>query len=441
MSPGSSERRRSSRAALAALGAILAAAPAAAGALPPRSPLDACLAERALPRVARAIDPSGQLVYARVLEERDGQPTRLATIAPAATPLAEVFDRAPDPGASPFEIPVADRAARICAPVDLPQADLDAGRRVIVAAGLNYAAHAEESGGGEVFVFPKPAEPTGPYRPLHPPAGVVLLDYEVELGFVLLEEIDPRRPPSGDALLAASAFFLANDVSDREPIVRYKALSGPGTGFVDGKGQPGFLPAGPWLVRGSDYFAALAACGADGFGLELWVDGGAGLEPRQSATTAAMILPPHELLARIGDEVERAGPLSPMPLRRDGAERFYPLAIGEPALRLPAGSLVLTGTPEGVAIGQADPSPVGLILRGLLHLRGPFAQFVAEEKQRVAAGARGGYLKAGDRVVARIDGLGTQEFSIGPAGALPAVDPCRRAGVDAATANASGGTP
>jgi 2-keto-4-pentenoate hydratase/2-oxohepta-3-ene-1,7-dioic acid hydratase in catechol pathway len=254
---------------------------------------------------------------------------------------------------------------------------------------------------------------------------VVLLDYEVELAFALLQEIDPRNPPSGEDFLAGTAFFLANDISDREPIIRYKAFSGPGTGFVDGKGQPGFLPAGPWMVRGSDFYAALAACGADGFGLQLWVDEGDGPRLRQSATTAAMIIDPRELLARIGEEIESNGRLTPMPFRYDGGELLYPLAVGEPVSRLPAGSIVLTGTPEGVAIGQVTPSPPALMLRGALHLRSPFAQFVAEEKERAASEGGGSYLKRGDHVRARIDGLGAQEFPIGPAGTLPTADPCR----------------
>jgi hypothetical protein len=40
------------------------------------------------------------------------------------------------------------------------------------------------------------------------------------------------------------------------------------------------------------------------------------------------------------------------------------------------------------------------------------------------AGGPGGYLEAGDRVRARIDGLGTQIVRIGAAGAPPAPDPC-----------------
>jgi len=385
--------------------------------------LDACLAERDLRRVARVVDPEGRVVYARVLEQRDGRPVRLAYLADATTPLDRVFELAArDGGGASFEV----TAARVCASVDLPQAELDAETRVIVSTGLNFAAHAEEAGGGDVFLFPKPAAPTAPYARLHPPAGVTLLDYEIELAFVLLEDIDPSDPPSREALLASTAFFLTNDVSDREPIILAAALSGPGTGFVEGKGQPGFLPAGPWLVRGSELFAALEACGGDGLGLRLFVDEGEGPVLRQSASTALMILDPHELIAYIGEQIDRLGRRTAMPFVKNGQERFYPLAVGEERPLLTAGSIVQTGTPEGVAISA--PGALGVTLRGLVHLRSPFAQFLAEEQARIAAGTRGSYLKPGDRVRAQIDGLGTQEFEIGVAGTQPEPHACRVGG-------------
>ncbi|MGH0029391.1 MAG: fumarylacetoacetate hydrolase family protein [Myxococcota bacterium] len=381
--------------------------------------LDACLAQADLTRIARVLDPQGRVVYARVVEQREGRVTRAATVAPAATPLADVFARAARSDGAPF--PVDDD--RVCAVVDLPESALDAEIRVIVSTGLNYAAHAEEAGGGDVFLFPKPASPTRPYAPVHAPAGVTLLDYEVELAFVLLEEVDPFDPPRREELLAKSAFFLSNDVSDREAIVRHAALTGPGTGFSQGKGWPGFFPAGPWMVRGSELFAAAAACGADGLGLRLFVNDEP--EPRQDSDTTRMILGPAELVARIGSWIEEHGRRSSMTFSRDGGpERFYPLAVGEEQPVLPAGSIVQTGTPEGVALNA--PSPVGVTLRGLLRLRSPFQQFLVEEKTRVAEGGTR-YLAPGDRVRARIDGLGTQLFPIGEAGGRPAPHPCDEA--------------
>ena len=382
----------------------LTGAPAAASG----SALNDCLAERGLVRIARVVDPAGRVVHARVLEERGGHVTRAAAIAPGDATPAEAFAAAAEPGGEPFAV----TDDRVCAVVDLPEPVIDSERQVIVSTGLNFAAHAEEAGGGDVFLFPKPSAPTSPYARVHAPAGVTLLDYEVELAFVLLEEVDPFDPPSREALLAKSAFFLSNDVSDREAIVRDAALSGTGTGFSEGKGQPGFFPAGPWMVRGTELFAAAEACEADGLGLRLWVDDEDA--PRQDASTALMILPPEALVARVGSWIREHGFRSIMHFTRPGGERrHYPLAVGESAPKLPAGSIIQTGTPEGVALNA--PSPLGVALRGLLRLRDPFSQFLVEEKERVAAGGTR-YLAPGQVVRARIDGLGEQRFEIGAAG-------------------------
>jgi 2-keto-4-pentenoate hydratase/2-oxohepta-3-ene-1,7-dioic acid hydratase in catechol pathway len=395
-----------------------------------RSALDLCLAQRNLPRVVRVLAPDGHPVYARVVAEADGIPTALSPISDPAPHLGAVLERAGRPapeGSSPiWQLRDNESASRICAPVPLTQEEIDAEQRVVVAAGLNYAAHAEEAGGGDVFLFPKPVAPTPPYGEIPIPGGVTLLDYEVELGFVLLADLNLRRLPSRRELLEAVAFFVANEVSDREPIIRHKALTGPGTGFVEGKGQPGFLPLGPWLVRGTELFEALAACGADGLGIRLSVDEGDGFRLRQDASTSQMILDPLELLERLGEEVQEVGLRTPMPVLRDGRPRHYPLAIDAEAPRLPAGSIVLTGTPEGVAL-QA-PNPLTVTARGLLRLRSPFEQFRREELERAAAGKPGGYLAGGDRVRAGIDGLGAQVLRVSAPGSAPRPDPCGNRG-------------
>jgi 2-keto-4-pentenoate hydratase/2-oxohepta-3-ene-1,7-dioic acid hydratase in catechol pathway len=395
---------------------LFAATAAAAG-----SPLDDCIAERAGVRVARVLDPAGRVVYARVVAQREGHVTRAVAIADANTRLVEVFERASAGDGDADAFAVSDD--RVCAVVDLPQAELDDESRVIVSTGLNFAAHADEAGGGEVFLFPKPASPTSPYSRVGAPAGVLLFDYEVELAFVLFEDVDLMEPPSREALLAKSAFFISNDLSDREAIIKNASLSGPGTGFVEGKGQPGFLPAGPWMVRGTDLFAAVEACGGDGLGLRLSVDSGEGAELRQSASTALMIIQSWDLIGYIAEWIEARGRRTPMPFSRNGEQRFYPLAIGDRNPMLTAGSILQTGTPEGVALNA--PGPLGVTLRGLLRLRSPFEQFLVEERARVVAGGTR-YLEAGDHVIAQIDGLGAQEFEIAEAGSPPEMQACSR---------------
>ncbi len=401
------------RGTLLALVTLVGASSATAGAL------DSCLAASDLLRVARVLDPQGRVVYAQVLEQRDGHITRAVKIADADESLANVFASSSLRSDEPFSV----SDDRVCAVVDLPEADIDAETHVIVSTGLNFAAHAEEAGGGDVFLFPKPAAPTRPYARVHAPAGVTLLDYEVELAFVLLEEVDPFDPPSREALLAKSAFFLSNDVSDREAIIRNAAISGTGTGFAEGKGQQGFFPAGPWMVRGTELFAAAAACGADGLGLTLSV--GDETDPRQDASTTQMILQPHGLVAHIGTWISDHGRRSSMGFVRENAERFYPLAVGPDAPKLTAGSIVQTGTPEGVALNA--PGRLGVTLRGALRLRSPFTQFLVEEKERVAQGGTR-YLAPGDVVRAKIDGLGAQVFEIGEAGGHAEPHACTKGG-------------
>jgi hypothetical protein len=137
-----------------------------------------------------------------------------------------------------------------------------------------------------------------------------------------------------------------------------------------------------------------------------------------------MILQPPELIARIASQVAETGPSTPMPRILNGELRHDPLVL--PAEggghHWPAGTIVLTGTPEGVALQAPDVLPV--LLRGLLRLRGPLQQFRLEEVERAARGEPGGYLEAGDVVRATIDGLGTQRFPILPFGSPQPADPC-----------------
>jgi 2-keto-4-pentenoate hydratase/2-oxohepta-3-ene-1,7-dioic acid hydratase in catechol pathway len=364
-----------------------------------------------------------------VLAASGGVPNLVALLPTGARDdLASALELAQGPvpdDAQLFTISPAEAAQRICSPVPVSQPEIDSERLVIVAAGLNYAAHAEEAGGGDVFLFPKPSAPTPPYGSVSPPPGVTLLDYEVELGLVLLADVSLAAPPSWPELLARSAFFVANDVTDREPIIVQSKLVGdvPSLGFVDAKGQPGFLPAGPWLVRGTELFAAVEACGGGGLPIRLEVDDGEGFVSRQDANTEKMMLDPLELIAKIGDDVRASGLRTDMPAVRGGVTRHYPMAVDEASPRLPAGSVLLTGTPEGVAL--ATPDPLGLVARGALRLRGPFEQFRQEQLARAAAREPGGYLAPGHRIRARIAGLGTQIVQIAEPGRAPA-DPCAR---------------
>lgn len=393
------------------------AAPSAAVA----SSLQSCLNKAGLPRVARVVAEDGRVVFALVEATHEGRPTSLAYLAESDLGLAEVFDRA-DRGvaadAERFTITPDELPERLCAPLPLSQEDLDSERIVIVAAGLNYDEHAAEAGGGGTFLFPKPSAPVAAYQPLAVAADVLLLDYEVELGFVLLRDVALNKLPSQENLLAHTAFFVANDITNREPIILRKGLTSMGTGFVEAKGQPGFFPAGPWMVRGSHLFEAAKQCGGSGVTLSLEVDEGEGFGRRQYESSELMSRPPLQLLQLLTEQVTEAGLRSEMSVRwateagQAGPERFYPLALpGAQGPTLTAGSVVLTGTPAGVAL-QAPTSIPGLVARGLMNFRGPKTQFRDEQLAAVVAGQRGAFLKDGDVVRSSIDGLGSQVFTV-----------------------------
>ena len=321
-----------------------------------------------------------------------------------------------------------DLPRAICAPVPLAQEAIDGETAVVVAVGLNFPAHADDAGGGDLFLFPKPVHPTGPYRTVRPGAGVRLLDYELELGFVLLDDVDLGAIPSASELEGLVAFFAANDVSDREPIIRRSALRGPGTGFVEGKGQPGFLPLGPWMVHGEDLGLLALDCPRS-LGMRLSVREEGSVTLRQQAGTGDMLAGPREILETLAARVDAAAPggtRTEMSTTVEGRARYYPLALaaGGRAV-LPRGSIVLTGTPAGTAL-EAPEGRLSLLARALVRFQSPRTRFL--EDQVVARDAEG-YLAESDVVVGSIEELGTQWWPVSwqPAPAEP--DPCARAAV------------
>jgi 2-keto-4-pentenoate hydratase/2-oxohepta-3-ene-1,7-dioic acid hydratase in catechol pathway len=318
-----------------------------------------------------------------------------------------------------------DLPRAICAPVPLGQAELDGERKVVVAVGLNFREHAEEAGGGDLFLFPKPVRPTGPYRTVHPAGDVELLDYELELGFVVLQDIDLSRLPTAAQLDGLVAYFVTNDVTDRAPIIRRSSWVGPGTGFVEAKAQPGFLPLGPWMVLGEDLRLLSSDCPRS-LHMTLTVREGEHATLRQDSETARMVRDPRAILEALAARVDAGvagGTRTEMSVERGGRERYYPLALASDGRAvLPKGSIVLTGTPGGTAMHA--PGTFGLLGRSLRHFRSPTSQLLAEQR---AHRTEDGYLADGDAVVAQIDQLGTQWWKVSWEDAAPGPDPCETA--------------
>jgi 2-keto-4-pentenoate hydratase/2-oxohepta-3-ene-1,7-dioic acid hydratase in catechol pathway len=329
---------------------------------------------------------------------------------------AGIWARRKDPELKEWieDIPNDALSERLAAPVELSFDDLREVRRVSVGVGLNYSEHAAEVGEPDqdgIFFFPKAVVPTGAYAPLDVPADVDLVDYEVELGFVVLDDLDLMNLPDRKSLQSHLAYFLANDVTDRAPLI----LDGL-HGAAAAKSRPGFLPAGPWLVRGSE----LLAYSEDGverpLTLSLQVDEGSDVACRQRAKTEDMREDPHALLESLGRYVAAEGASPPMLVSHGDEMLRFPIARvdevdGVRRYTLPRGSVVITGTPAGVALVRPSDAERKRIFRTALATRTwPIRQVYVREQ--TSARVAEGYLVAGNRVVATITDLGMQDWTV-----------------------------
>ncbi len=198
-----------------------------------------------------------------------------------------------------------------------------------LAAGTNYPEHAGETGVERPFMFPKLVEATAWDGPVQLNQG--LLDYEVELCFVPLSPIAPGEFPEEFGLL------LANDFSRRDVLLRLLDPSDveSGKGFTTAKSFPGFLPVGNLFViprTPREY--------ANDVQLTLYVNG----QLRQRALHSVATWNLDEILrqswARVDTRWDHRGqPVSLFP-HEDG--------------RIPARTLIMTGTPSGVVFNEIN---------------------------------------------------------------------------------------
>jgi len=226
---------------------------------------------------------------------------------------------------------LADAASlRVGAPVVRPSA--------IICVGLNYAAHAAESGAqppsSPVIFLKTPNTIAGPHDVVDIPRKSVKTDWEVELAVVIGERALYLDSPA-DSAKHIAGYTVANDLSEREFQIEVS-----GGQWSKGKSAPGFSPLGPWLVTADE---------VDSTNLRLrsWVNG----EPRQDSSTADLIFDVDFIVWHLSQ-----------------------------FLALEAGDVIMTGTPEGVALSGRFP-----------------------------------YLKAGDVVEIEIEGLGRQRQVMGQA--------------------------
>jgi 2-keto-4-pentenoate hydratase/2-oxohepta-3-ene-1,7-dioic acid hydratase in catechol pathway len=374
------------------------------------------------PRIARFLGKDGAPRIGLVLESVEGLPRRLIDLTaryglgPGLLDFVRAggFERAESElerydarggGADEVTLAPEELPRRLLSPVDIDEKQLGRGARLVIGFGLTFRRHREETGNAVPFVFPKPTVPTGACAPVVSGASggrvpVALLDYELELGCVAFRDVDLDRLDAVDPA-ADFGYLVVNDVSAREPIVRSR-----GDGYAHGKGRPTYLPAGPWLVPGTHFTRdapalrrmVLTVAEAKGHGE------GDGLQAlRQDARLEDLTLGVRELLALLARRrsLTMRGP--------DG--RAWPVSVERAGRRiLPAGSLLLTGTPGGTAIRSPHASDkAALLVRSLRHLRWPSASYRRHlEDHRHAFG----FLGPGDRVSGWITGLGRQDWQV-----------------------------
>lgn len=183
----------------------------------------------------------------------------------------------------------------------------------VICIGMNYAAHAAESGAEPPkipVVFLKPNNTVaGPNDPAPIPPLSEKYDWEVELGVVIGSEVSYLSSVE-DAAAAVAGYVIANDLSERE----YQ-IPGAAGQWTKGKSLPKSTPLGPWLVTADSVDTA-------NLRLRSWVNG----EPRQDSNTGDLIFDVPTVIHHLSQYM-----------------------VLEP------GDVVLTGTPEGVALSGRFP--------------------------------------------------------------------------------------
>ena len=213
------------------------------------------------------------------------------------------------------------------------QAPLPNPRGNVVAIGRNYQAHAEESAraAGKAVdpptVFTKAVTSVaGPNDDVViDPAVTSQVDWEVELGVVVgRAALNVSRARAHDYIFG---YFVVNDVSARD--IQF----GWGGQYFKGKSLDGFCPTGPWIVTRDELDPGALR-------LSLRVNG----ETKQDASTSDMIYPVDAVIEWVSK-----------------------------GMTLPAGTIIATGTPDGVGFARTPPE----------------------------------FLKPGDVVEAEVEGIGT----------------------------------
>ena len=201
---------------------------------------------------------------------------------------------------------IAAAGQRIGPPVARPGA--------VLCIGMNYAAHAAETGGAPpewpVMFYKAPNTVVGPDDEVLVPRTSAKTDWEVELAVVIGRRARYLESPAS-ALDHVAGYTISNDVSERA-----FQIETSGGQWSKGKSCETFNPLGPYLVTPDEVADPQA------LGLRSWVNG----EARQASSTSDMIFGVATLIYELSQ-----------------------VTVLEP------GDVINTGTPEGVALSGRFP--------------------------------------------------------------------------------------
>jgi 2-keto-4-pentenoate hydratase/2-oxohepta-3-ene-1,7-dioic acid hydratase in catechol pathway len=191
-------------------------------------------------------------------------------------------------------------SVRLLSPVSPPN---------VICLGLNYRRHAKEAGvdfPSRPLIFLKPTTSVcGPgdpiFLPLHDPEKI---DYEVELAIVIGKKA--KSIPEKDVSEVILGYTIANDVSNRNAQFQESQ-------WARGKSYDTFCPLGPMIATDLS---------GDNLNLMCRIDG----KVMQSSNTSEMIFSTRQLVAYISE-----------------------------CMTLLPGTVILTGTPEGVGFKREPP--------------------------------------------------------------------------------------
>lgn len=193
----------------------------------------------------------------------------------------------------------------------------------VVAVGLNYRAHAEETDKPvptEPMLFLKPSTSViGPGETIYLPPQSRRIDHEAELAVVMGRAA--RNMSEGQAMDTILGYTCANDVTARD-------LQARDVQFTRAKGFDTFCPLGPHIETGIDPHSLELTCRVNG-------------EVRQKSSTSDLVFRPAALVAFISS-----------------------------VMTLLPGDVILTGTPAGIS-PLNDGDVVEVEISGIGTLRNP----------------------------------------------------------------------